>query len=230
MASKSKPVRHSKADALDEREFQLLLEGASDLKPLNDLEARFIILIGGRLGLRRGEISHIKDEWIDWRRNMISIPRYDECHRGRDYDRCSSCRQHAQARADHNEELNYEGALELQWQSKTDEAARDVPFDFDPRVSLVMERFFDEFDRWMYSDQVINRRLTAAAENVESLNPDDIYPHCLRATAASYHAARGLDVIPLQSLMGWAQVSTAHNYVKSSGENTQRALRFTHSQ
>jgi site-specific recombinase XerD len=82
----------------------------------------------------------------------------------------------------------------------------------------------------MYSAQAVNRRLEDAAEAADNLIPDDIYPHCLRATAASYHAARGLDVIPLQSLMGWAQVSTAHNYVKSSGENTQRALRFTHSQ
>jgi integrase len=225
-----KKTRHSKADALNEREYQLLLEGASKLTPKNDLEARFIILVGGRLGLRRGEITHLRDDWINWRRNMIEIPRYDDCDRGRDYRECGSCRMHAKQKAEHNADVTFEEALDLRWETKTDEAARSVPFDFDPRVSLVIERFFEEWDRWMYSAQAVNRRLEDAAEAADNLIPDDIYPHCLRATAASYHAARGLDVIPLQSLMGWAQVSTAHNYVKSSGENTQRALRFTHSQ
>lgn len=228
--TRSHAVRHSKADALDEREFQLLLEGAAKLKPKNDIEARFIILVGGRLGLRRGEIAHLTDDWIDWRRNMIEIPRHDPCSRGRDYEQCATCRQHAQQKASNNSDMTFDETLDLQWESKTAEAARQVPFDFAPRVSLVIERYFEQWDTWMYSAQAINRRLEAAAEIAEEINADDIYPHCLRATAASYHAARGLDVIPLQSLMGWAQVSTAHNYVKSSGENTQRALRYTHAQ
>ncbi|WP_161607587.1 hypothetical protein [Natronorubrum bangense] len=38
------------------------------------LQARFIILVGGRLGLRRGEIAHIKEKWVNWRRSMIEIP------------------------------------------------------------------------------------------------------------------------------------------------------------
>lgn len=227
---RTKPVRHCKSDALGEREFQLLLEGASRLGSQDDLEAKFVILVGGRLGLRRGEITHIHDRWVDWRRNMIEIPRFDDCDRGRDNRACGVCRQQARQKVDHNPDLTLEDALERQWEAKTDDAARAVPFDFDPRASLVMERFFDKWDRWMYSANVVNRRLTAAAEQADEIEADDVYPHCLRATAASYHAARGLDVIPLQSLMGWAQVSTAHNYVTSSGENTQRALRYTHSQ
>lgn len=95
-------------------------------------------------------------------------------------------------------------------------------FDFHPRVSLLVDEFFDRWDAWPLSSQAVNRRLSAAFE--ESKLEEKVYPHALRATAASYHAARGLAVIPLQSLMGWAQVSTAHNYVRASGENTKRAL------
>jgi len=67
-------VRHSKEDALGQREFQLLLEGAQKMRDYYGQQARFIILVGGRLGLRKGEIAHMSEEWIDWRRSMIDIP------------------------------------------------------------------------------------------------------------------------------------------------------------
>lgn len=71
----------------------------------------------------------------------------------------------------------------------------------------------------------MNRRVGRAAEAAEGLSSDDIHPHGLRATAATRYAARGLDVIALQSMFGWAQLSTAHNYIRRSGENTARAIR-----
>jgi integrase len=221
-------VRHTKEDALNQREFQLLLEGAEQMQEQDDIQARFVLLVGGRLGLRRGEMAHMREEWIDWRRNMIVIPRQDDCDQGRK-GVCGSCRQHAKQRVAHNEDLTFEEALDLQWRAKTDEAAREVPFGFDPRVTLCIERFFDNYDRYPYSAQSVNRRVERAASLADELSPDPIYPHCLRATAASYHASRGLGTIPLQSLMGWSQLSTAQNYVTSSGENTKRALNFTHS-
>lgn len=223
-------TRHSKEDALNQREFQLLLEGAMKLDDYYAQQARFVILVGGRLGLRRGEMSHMEEDWIHWRRNMIEIPRHEPCDRGRGGGICGYCRNQANQRAEHNRELSVEKAEQMQWKAKTDEAAREVPFGFDPRVSLCIERFFEQYDKWPCSSQAINRRLNKAAEAAEEVGPDDVYPHCLRATAASFHAARGLDVIPLQSLMGWAQVSTAHNYVKKSGENTKRALHYAHNQ
>jgi len=223
-----KQVRHTKEDALDQREFQLLLEGAKQIRPQDDIQARFVLLVGGRLGLRRGEIAHMKESWIDWRRNMIVIPRVDECSKGRDGGICGSCMQHAEQRAEHND-ISLEEAKDLQWRSKTDAAAREVPFDFDPRVTLCIERFFDMYDKYPYCGQSINRRVKKSAQLADEIGPENVYPHCLRATAASYHASRGLGTIPLQSLMGWSQLSTAQNYVTSSGENTQRALNFAHS-
>jgi integrase len=223
------PTRHSKKDALDQREFQLLLEGADEMRDYYGFHARFVILVGGRLGLRRGEMAHMKEGWLDRRRNMIVIPRKETCTNGEHGGICGACEILAKQRADHNPDITVDEARDLAWLAKTEEAAREVPYDFNPRVSLVIERFFDKYDEYPCSAQSINRRIKKAAELAEELDPSNVYPHCLRATAASYHAGRGLDVIPLQSLMGWAEVSTAHNYVTSSGENTQRALHFTHS-
>ncbi len=209
----------------------MLLEGTQKMDYQDGLQARFIILVGGRLGLRKGEIAHIKEKWVNWRRSMIEIPIQEDCMMSKDRTGiCGYCRQLAKQRIEHNPDMTLEDAEELAWIAKTEEAARDVPFAFSPQVSLVIERFFDEYEKFPYSASAITRRVNKAAELADEIDPDDIYVHCLRATAATYHAARGLDVIPLQSLMGWAQVSTAHNYVQASGENTARALHFIHSQ
>lgn len=223
-------AHQSKDDALSERGFQLLLEGASRLDPGFARQARFVILVAGRLGLRGGEIAHMTEEWVDWRKNMIRIPRQQDCDKGRDGGICGYCKQQAAQRVDHaDEELSTDEAESWQWMSKTDAAARSVPFDFDPRSELAIERFFDAHDRWPYSRAVINRRVNDALEEAEELSVEDTNPHGLRATAATYHAGRGLDVIPLQSLMGWSELSTAQSYVKKSGENTARALHQVHS-
>lgn len=221
-------TRHAKDGALSDREFELLLEGARDLDPYFSIEAKFCILVGGRLGLRRGEIGHIREEWIDWRRRMIQIPQRAECGKGRDGGYCGDCRQKAKQEARVNG-ISVEEALEDRWRPKTEAANREVPFDFDPRVELAIERFFDTFDGWERSCQVVNRRIKRAAEHAPDLDAAEIWPHGLRSTAASYHAARGLDSLTLQALLGWADLSTARKYVKSSGENTARALHQTHS-
>lgn len=224
-------TRHSKEDALSDREFQLLLEGADEL---NDsyygIQGRFCVLLAGRLGMRRGEIGHMKESWVDWRRNMIEIPMHEPCYGERGGDGiCGDCRQLADQMVDHNPELTREEAHAQFWKPKTPAAAREIPFDFSPRVELVLERFFDRHDEWPHSCQAINRRITKAAEIAEEIDADTIYPHCLRASAASFHAARGLRVLPLQAMMGWSKATTAQAYVQQSGENTRRALSRVHS-
>lgn len=88
-------TRHSKDDALADREFELLLEGCSQLDGYLALQARFVALVGGRLGLRVGELTHIDESWIDWRNRVIQIPHYDGCQKGRDGGLCGYCEQAA---------------------------------------------------------------------------------------------------------------------------------------
>jgi len=223
-------TRHTKEDALSDRQFQLLLEGANEMRDYYGQQARFVILLAGRLGLRAGEIAHMDDSWLDWRRNMITIPRYDPCQKGSDSGPCGYCRQQAQQRVKHADDLTLDEALQTAWSAKTEAAARDVPWDFEPRVALTIERFFEQYDEWPVSRQGVNRRVQRAAEEADGVDSDNVYPHALRATAATYHAARGLDVLPLQSLFGWSDLKTAQRYIQSSGENTARALHMVHTQ
>ncbi len=134
---------------------------------------------------------------------------------------CGYCHQQGRQRANYNGH-SLEEALEHSWSAKTDDAARSVPFDFDPRATLVVERFFDQYDSWPASRQAINRRVKRAAETAPELEASEIYPHCLRATAASYHAGRGLDVLPLQALMG-GRIRIRRKGISKSPERTRLA-------
>jgi integrase len=221
--------RHSADDALDDRDYQLLLEATYELGDYYDLETRLAVLCLGRLGLRVGELVHMREQWIDWRRRMIEIPRRDPCTKGRDGGVCGYCRQLAEQQVSHNDDISMDEALSLRWRAKTDSAARSVPFDFHAKAEIVIEQYFDRFSEFQTSKSGVHRRLEKAVDRVETLEADGVYPHCLRATAASHHASRGLDAISLQSLMGWADLSTAHRYVRRSGDRTRRALQSVHS-
>lgn len=221
-------VRHSADDALEDRTYHQLLEATYDLGDYYGLEARLILLACGRLALRVGELIHMRADWVDWRRGMIRIPAYEPCTKGKDGGVCGYCRQLAKQRADSNEEMTLDDALRECWRGKTDAAARSVPFDFHPRAEIVVGEYFERFENFQGSKSAVNRRLSKVVEAAD-VDVDRIYPHALRATAASYHASRGLDAISLQSLCGWAQLGTAHRYVRRSGDRTRRALHATHS-
>jgi len=207
----------------------MLLEGASRLPEPRDFQARFIVLVGGRLGLRPGEICHSEREWINWRENMIEIPRYSPCTKGNDGAECGYCRDQSRQMTEYNEGISFEDALAQCWSPKTEAAARSVPFDFDSRAEIIVERFFDRYDAYPRSRTSINRRVKAAAEAADEIEAADVYPHCLRATAATFHASRGLNAVTLQAMFGWASLSTAQKYIRKSGKATQRELQNIHS-
>lgn len=194
--------RKAKQDALGGRAYQLLLEGTQRIDDYKGQQARLAVLLAGRLGLRAGEITHMRTSWVDWRRQMIVIPRRQDCDKGRNGGICGQCRQSAKQMVEYNPGLDIERAKAVTWAAKTEAAAREVPFGWSPRVELCLERFFERYDKWPLSQNVVNRRVNDAADAVDELMTSDIYPHALRATAGTYHAARGLRMLQLKSLMG----------------------------
>lgn len=224
-------VHHSRENALTDREFELLVEAAEQLDNYYSIQAKFLIFTMGRLGMRRGEVTHMDKSWIDWRRNMIEIPRAKDCNKERKGDGiCGYCKQLAKQRVEYNEEVTLEEAIKHQWNAKTDAAARDIYWGFDARVKLHVERFFDKFDEWEWSSNAINRRINKVCKKASAeLDSKRIHPHGLRATAATHHAARGLEMHALMQYFGWAQPSTAEVYLSRNGQNTARQLDTIHS-
>ena len=228
-------VTHSKEHALSDSEFEMLLEGSRNLKRSDYYytpDPEFIIVALGRLGMRRGELVHMKESWIDWRNKMIFIPSHEPCDFGKGGEVCGYCCQMAKQRAEYaDDELSYEEALEWVWTPKTQAAAREIYFGFDPRIEMYIKRYFenDEYNRVEVSGTAVNRRVKKSASYVDEINENMIYPHALRATAATYHAARGLEMLSLMQYMGWCQPSTAEVYIGRNGKNTKRQLDAIHS-
>lgn len=204
---------------MNDREFELLLEACGSLPDPRGVEARFICLAGGRLSLRAGEIAHFRTSWIDWDRKLIQIPQHESCQ-------CGYCQRQARQEASHNDQFTEEDALASRWHPKTVSSARSIPFDLTLRIELCIERFANRYDGFPRSRSTVNRRVTEAAEQAELTGR--IYPHCLRATAASHHAYKGVAPVPLQALMGWSDLATAQKYIWISGPATVDALRQVH--
>lgn len=55
-------------------------------------------------------------------------------------------------------------ARKQRWEPKTDEGAREIPTDFDVRVEMVLDEFFEEYDQWPKSKATLNRRLTSSRD------------------------------------------------------------------
>jgi integrase len=248
-------VKHSRESALSDREFELLLEGAQRIeKERQRCEAKFAILVCGRLGLRAGELVHLREDWIDWRQRRIEIPRQMDCHLGHGDGPCGYCVQLAEQmvevydQADPNsisnererfinrhlsngfergDELTLDDVLDLRWFAKTDAAARSVPFGHDARTELAIERFFETREAWGMSKSALNRRLNKALQNADELDTSTTMPHGLRSTAATKIASDAVDPLTLKSMMGWSSFQTAQCYLAESADRTERALRQT---
>lgn len=225
----SRSITHSKEAALDEREFELLLEGAKALGRTDHYYAPdppLAIYLMGRLGMRRGELVHMHESWINWREKQIEIPPQQPCEKGKDGDICGDCRQKARQRVEHADELTLEEALEHSWVPKTEAGIRDIYFGHDIRAQMFLERYFDseEYTRYEASGTGVSRRVTRSAELAPGLVDDSTHPHGLRATAASHFADRDLGIYQLKQVMGWKLLSTAEAYISNSSVQTAKAL------
>jgi len=219
--------RNAKQDALDEPTFERLLEATDELPEPFCTECAGILIFGGRLGMRGGEIAHLDESWVNWDREMIEIPAYDRCDHGSNGGPCGYCRQQAALAAENDADLSYDKALEQRWEPKTSNSARAIPFGFDAEIEAAVAAFFERFDRYQHSRASVNRRVDRVLDRA-GLPRESCYPHALRATAATWHAYRGLSAPALQSLFGWANLDVAQKYIRLSGGATAEALRETH--
>ena len=257
--------RHSREDALTEREFEKLVRASYDLNPSKELEARIALYLTGKLGMRGGEVAHLHIDWINWQDRVIEIPEHHPCTKGvNPGEVCGYCRRRAieelktnnltvheatdAIRHEYDADLlsqlgdegirnhaldlrdrvniTYKEAVSRRWKPKTPKSARRIPFDFDVRVEMTIEQFFRKYDSWSKSKSTLNRRIKTLSEAVdEDIN---IYPHALRATAASTHASRGVSAFSLMTIMGWSDIATARMYIQSNAEQAAREVRSKH--
>jgi len=218
----------SREKALTARQFEQLLLGANRIEDdTRSMEARAVLLIAGRLGLRGGELTHLNSSWVNYRQQMLHIPSHEPCEKGRDGGLCGYCKQAVSQMVDHDDTRDYHDIAESYWNPKTDAAVRDVPYGWDQRTGVALEWLIDEHGCWPHSFSTMQRRLDTALE-ASAIDETATTMHGLRATAASFHAGKGVDSGPLQSMFGWSDLETARNYIAVDGAATARALGEVH--
>jgi integrase len=167
----------SRDDALDEQEFEQLLQACDPKRP----RERLVILLAGDLGMREGEIAHVRKSWVNFQRGHVVIPSNDEG-----------------------------------WTPKTKWGARTIPASkISPRAWEAMKSYFTTYEALDLHRVTVYRIVNRVASR--SKLTAKVYPHSLRATAATRIAYRIKNPQVLCDIFGWGQLAIAQYYIRRAG-------------
>jgi len=110
------------------------------------------------------------------------------------------------------------------WKPKSAAGERTIPaLDMSPDGWEAIRRYMTAHDRIDISRQTIYRRIVKLAKAAK-INRR-VYPHALRATAATEAAYRISNPNILCDIFGWSDLKTAQIYIKRAGGRAQEAVR-----
>ncbi|MEA1931678.1 MAG: CheF family chemotaxis protein [Euryarchaeota archaeon] len=177
--------------------YSLYLGGLSFDDRQRRLRASAVLMLGGRLGLRPGEIQHLHEEWIDWGRGELTIPERDPCA----CQQCWETARHAQ-RAGDGRTLR-EILTESMWSPPG--AGRTIPFAWSERLTAILARLCEAEEYLTLSAEAMGRLVERSASHAEGLDDEAIDFRSLRATAAMFFADAGFSPQRVGSLLGEEQ-------------------------
>jgi len=180
-------------------EFEKLLDACELTEEPS--EYRFFVLVMGIIGMRIGEIGHMKENWVDSEREKITIPRHEPC-------RCKYCKKQLKKSRSPQEKLK------KYWSPKTKAGARSIPFGFNHEVREILKEVIPKYKGSPFDTRQIEVRFRYLAE-LAGLS--HIHPHALRAYAVTNFAYAGINAATLQTIMGWTDIETAMKYIARSG-------------
>ncbi|GAI15715.1 unnamed protein product, partial [marine sediment metagenome] len=183
------------------KEFRLLMNACKQSDEM--IVNKFLLLMMGMLGLRIGEIIHMKKTWVDFEREMITIPPHEPC----DCNYCIKCMK----RKVKCKNITPQEVMKECWKPKTEAGARSIPFGFDPEVREVLEKFMTKYKKCPLSVRQIQHRIRQLGE-LAGLSP--MTSHALRAYAITKFAYDGVNTVTLQTVMGWNDLSTADTHIR----------------
>ncbi|KXB07758.1 hypothetical protein AKJ51_00150 [candidate division MSBL1 archaeon SCGC-AAA382A20] len=201
----------SREDVLNEEEFGRLVEACD--RTDHPIQNRFIVLVAGKLGLRKAEIVHMKANWVNFGEGILRIPAHEPCE-------CPRCRRSAKEKSG-NHDISYEEALSHQWQPKSEAGIRGVPFGHFKNVEETLKEFWSKHDEFPFKRGTVYNRVKKLGRMA---GIENLYPHALRATAAQRHARNDVDPYTLSSIMGWQSIDRATPYIRASGSQAKKKL------
>jgi integrase len=214
-------------DAPTPRDFRSLLRTArNDVKEKYRLECEFILRVIGELGLRPGELAHLKESWVDFDEQEIAIPEQESCTKGRDNGPCGYCKKRAKSIAKHHDDISYEKAVVSRWQPKS--GPRGVWFGWDDELFDLLDEYLSLNGEYQHSRVSVNRRISRVARVNARLDEEDVYPAALRAHAALLHARKGVRAPHLMEYMGWSKVDPAVECIRMTSGDTKSEFQRAH--
>ena len=174
--------------------YSLYVGGLSFPDRRQRLRASAVIMLGGRLGLRPGEIQHLHEGWIDWEAGELRIPERDPCA-------CDNCWETARflQRAGDGRRL-VEIVTESMWTPPG--GGRTIPFGWSQRLTALLATLCSVEGYLDASVESMSRLLTQSARRSEGLDHSEIDFCTLRSTAAAFFADTGLSAARLSTLLG----------------------------
>ena len=174
--------------------YSLYLGGLSFGDRQQRLRASAVLMLGGRLGLRPGELQHLHEGWIDWGRGELTVPERDPCG----CQQCWETARHAQ-RAGDGRTLR-EIITESTWSPPGE--PRTVPFGWSRRLTAILARLCETEGYLTLSAEAMGRLVDRCAEQAEGLDPDAVDVRSLRATSTALFADAGFSPRRVASLLG----------------------------
>ncbi|MFC2069416.1 tyrosine-type recombinase/integrase [Chloroflexota bacterium] len=176
-------------DVLSPQEFNMLLFACNSLKD------KFIVYLLVFSGLRVSELKHLRRSWVNIEETTVTIPT-------RQYCTCAECNY-----------LNpktgkYKYGI---WKPKTKKGARTILIH--PMLLPVMREFLANNESLGISRVAIWAHVKKIARQAHIFR--NVYPHCLRATAATMLSLEKISAPSLKYTMGWSSLQAAEDYIKS---------------
>ncbi len=146
---------------------------------------KVVVGLAAFMGLRVGEIVHLKSNWV--RDEEIHIPSRMPCN-------CWEC------------------ADKGYWKPKSKAGIRvtSIPAFLKPILADYLSKFPDGL---RITRQAAWYRVQRLAENAELPH---IFPHALRATAATTLASKGFTAVELCAYFGWERLNVGEHYIRIS--------------
>ena len=152
------------------------------------LEERFLLKAPLFLGLRVGELVHMRSDWVIPPKE-VRVPAQQWCD-------CLGCLKQKKNPG--------------RWSPKTKSGARIIPLTAPVRTE-VLEYLDSHRNGLQMSRFVATRKIKRVLKRAHL---EESFAHALRATCATKLASAGLNAAQLCYLMGWANLKTAEKYVR----------------
>lgn len=186
---KKNTIKHSKENALEKHEQELLIKAIENLKvkPETKLKYRVLVALTMEAGLRITEAIQTRLSWINDTEDgiTINVPKYDRDLRN----------------------------MKRDWKPKTSAGAREVIF-LNANTGSMVKTFLISNPKGLgFSRQ---RGAQIIKDLGEKMDKPKLHPHALRSTYANGLVYMGVNASTLMYYMGWANLNTALNYVRTS--------------